>query len=146
MDSQAGPIHFRPSKKRKVYRQRDTDADAETNDHPLPISQPSAAPALVETSASPAPPASDDVDAETSQLPMAEILRLRKLRKQRLGGVEFRAEQAGVSKGAAAAPAHHEVESTEGKELELKEDNAPTGGIRRFAPQTGVGGGVDRHM
>lgn len=74
---------------------------------------------------------------------MSEILRLRKLRKHRARGVEFRVEQIGAS-----------AQEEEPQELVLRADGdskeeglEADGGVkRRFARQTGMVGDVDRHM
>lgn len=73
---------------------------------------------------------------------MAEILRLRK--KKRVGGVEFRAAEAVREAGDSGDLIVHD--RAEGEEKEAAVDQV----ARRFAPQTGIGGGramdVDRHM
>ena len=75
---------------------------------------------------------------EGTEVPMAEILRLRK-QKKRVGGVEFRAAE--VVRDESGSLALHE----NGEEAEVESNKV----VRRFAPQTGIGGGginVDRHM
>lgn len=72
---------------------------------------------------------------------MAEILRLRKQRKPRLGGVEFRTEghiardEEGALVVRAGAAQAGEVQ---------KEAGAAR--VRTFAPQTGTVGDVNKHM
>ena len=64
-------------------------------------------------------------------------MRLRKLRKPKIGGVEFRAENA-IRDGDGELVLRDE--GGEGEE-ERKVDV-----VRRFAPQTGMVGDVNRHM
>ncbi|TVY38091.1 hypothetical protein LSUB1_G003819 [Lachnellula subtilissima] len=124
-------ILFRPSKKRKIYRQRATSRS------PTPPPQ-SSVPVLV-------PQSLDDLIASTSHseqraeiegipVPISEILRLRKLRK---GGVEFRADSGSAIHGA------REEESA----VVLREEPEALDGVaRKFAPQTGTVGDVNKHM
>jgi len=124
-------ILFRPSKKRKIYRQRPT-----TSRSPSP--QP----------ASPTPQSLDELIASSSvdtegavegtSIPISEILRLRKLRKGKLG-VEFRADGSSHAKEDESAGA-----------LVVREEHEESGGLdgvpRKFAPQTGTVGDVNKHM
>src|SRR6202035_140328 len=84
----AETILFRPAKKRKIYRQRALDDVS----NPIPSN-----PDLTQ-SPDPllAPTNTDDVsvtdeELEGTRVSIPEILRLRKLRKHRVGGVKFRA-------------------------------------------------------
>lgn len=153
--TEATPLLFRPSKKRKIYRSR-----AHDDDDDIAVSSVSPPPP---TAGSPAPQSLDELIANTSAtsgngardvdtsediaLPMSEILRLRKQRKGRFGrGVEFTAESA----NRAAREDSKEVVVRRGSEEGEKgheEGEAPVVvGPRKFAPQTGMVGDVDRHM
>ncbi len=138
----AETVLFRPAKKRKIYRQR------------VPHDVPSPIPPQLDPARSPGPvlPAtnSDNVSAtdeelEGTRVSMSEILRLRKLRKHRVGGVEFRASitNGRGDDGQEGAMVLHE-NSREGHE----KDEVQQGGrvVRRFAKQTGLVGDVDKHM
>ena len=81
---------------------------------------------------------------EGTEVSMSEIIRLRNLKKKRVGGVEFRALEAVRGDKDSGALVQHDEEKI-GEEAEV--DRV----VRRFAPQTGIGGGgmgmdVDRHM
>jgi hypothetical protein len=143
----ADAVVFRPSKKRKIYRQRG--------------SSPSASPALDPSSNSPYAQTLDSLiaqpmvneeqlkETEGTSPSITEVLRLQKARfKQRAGGVEFR-----------AVPSSSRQESTEIDALNLHEDECIGGNgkedvdttgvgevVRRFAKQTGMVGDVDKHM
>ncbi|KAH9221455.1 hepatocellular carcinoma-associated antigen 59-domain-containing protein [Leptodontidium sp. 2 PMI_412] len=139
---------FRPSKKRKIYRQRAT-----TDDEPAPPSSLSPPPPAL-TATAPIPtaqsldelistarassPQNDDTSTQNEAVSMAEILRLRKKNKSR-GGVEFKASG-------------HVARDEEGElivrpEEEKGLDALGTSGVpRKFAPQTGTVGDVNRHM
>jgi len=83
---EAETVLFRPSKKRKIYRQRGLDEETSPSSPPLcqgQTSNPSLAPAATDH----VYPEPDEI--EGTNVPISEILRLRKLRKQRVGGVEF---------------------------------------------------------
>jgi hypothetical protein len=144
-------ILFRPSKKRKIYRQRHDDDD----DEPLP--EPQAASPNTPTSPAPAlpnPQSIDELIASTSAtLPaeaegeelegtpvsISEILRLRKKNK-RVGGVEFRAE------GHIARDEDGELVIRHAAGEEPRPAAGDGGVIRKFARQTGAVGDVDKHM
>ena len=136
------PVLFRQSKKRKLYRQRETSPPAA----PPPSADP--APAIAQTLdelvASGAADAEAEAEAdEGAGASLAEILRLRKQqRKTTKSGVEFRAE--GYGKGEGSLGELRE----EGREGEEGGEEVVRGVVRRFAPQTGVvgKGDVDRHM
>jgi hypothetical protein len=124
-------ILFRPSKKRKIYRQRPT-SPSEDLDAPAPVPVPQTLEELITTTA--------DESVEGVQVSMAEILRQRKQHRQRVGGVEFRA----------APPASSREENPEMavavRGEEEKQEVEDTGGVRKFARQTGLVGDVDKHM
>jgi hypothetical protein len=149
-------ILFRPSKKRKIYRQRQDD-----NDETLP--EPEAAFTNTPTSQArvqpqPNPQSIDELIASTSvTLPaktgvegeelegtpvsMSEILRLRKKNK-RIGGVEFRAS------GHVSRDEDGElvIRQAAGEESRPAAGDGGGGVIRKFARQTGAVGDVDKHM
>ncbi|EDN98006.1 hypothetical protein SS1G_12863 [Sclerotinia sclerotiorum 1980 UF-70] len=149
----ANPIPlFRPSKKRKVYRQRNHDDDFETG---IEQSIPAPAPALTSAeqsldeliSSNSVPIKKEEEEEEAGikdTLDMAEILRLRKQRRK-IGGVEFRAESKIREENDTDSNGDTLVKFEE-KDTEVVQ---PEGGLsmRRFAPQSGVvNSGVDKHM
>jgi len=110
---------FRPSKKRKIYRQRATDEDEDdtTVVHSPP---PQSLDELIASASS---------NAKADALSMAEILRLRKQRKPKTG-VGFRP-----------------VETVRDEEQRIvKEKEEGDVPAARFAPQTGTVGDVNKHM
>lgn len=141
----AETVLFRPSKKRKIYRQRALD------DVPDPPPSPPGPPGLSET---PEPiPASvptetasrTDEELESTRVSISEILRLRKLRKHRVGGVEFRASTTNgrgddTQDGALVL---HENSRQDDLKVDLPQE---VGVVRKFAKQTGMVGDVDKHM
>jgi hypothetical protein len=143
----ADAILFRPSKRRKVYRQRAADEDEESTVGPPPAIVARLSPtassnpqSLDELIASASNTIKDGEEVEAVPVSMVEILRLRKMKK-RTGGVEFRAETQSHS------PKVQEqalVEHTEASEESggLVDNGVP----RKFAPQTGAVGDVNRHM
>jgi hypothetical protein len=128
MDS---PILFRPSKKRKIYRQRAASPPAV----PSPASPSLPAARL-------ASPASDTEPATSARgVAVAELLRLRKLRKHRVGGVEFRVPSPAASEAQPQAGALVAGDARHDGEAEQE------GGLKKFVSQTGTSvEGVDRHM
>jgi hypothetical protein len=132
----AETILFRPSKKRKVYRQRAVeDDDVEKPLEAARTDVPSSVPRTQDRGSSP------EEDLEGTRVSVTEILRLRKLRKHRVGGVEFRAVPPASrteDPDAGALVLHEETQAPEGL--------STTSAIKRFAPQTGVTGSVDKHM
>lgn len=142
-------VVFRPSKKRKQFRQRAEDnnddsskADSTTTITATQAATPSTAPVQDESGAA------TREDGETSEteeggLSVAEALRLRNARKSRLKGVEFRPETATtvveqLTHDEHGIGAQHKDEVAEAIEL---------GVSRRFAPQAGlVGELVNKHM
>lgn len=142
----ADTILFRPSKKRKVYRQRAADDEEEATSASsspaiaTPLSP--AAQSLDELISSAASNAVKDGGSEIEGVPvsMAEILRLRKMKK-RTGGVEFRAETV------LHAPRDDEQALVEHTEAPEEAGGLVENGVtRKFAPQTGAVGDVNRHM
>jgi hypothetical protein len=147
---EAETILFRPSKKRKIYRQRN---DALDDDEPssIPTSPPPAAsppnPQSIDeliASGSSLAPATPSQDLEETPVSISEILRLRKKNThKRVGGVEFRAE-----------PGGHILRDEDGALVLRKKDGEEEGGLvevesgvpRKFAPQTGTVGDVNKHM
>jgi hypothetical protein len=148
MESVTSPIEvaetvlFRPTKKRKIYRQRAQD-DAPNPTSPQPDQKEISAPtprAAVTDYGSPS-----DEELEGTKVSMSEILRLRKLRKHRVGGVEFRASTANGrgDEGQEGTIVLHESSRADHE----KEIVSHGGGVtRRFAKQTGMVGDVDKHM
>lgn len=141
----ADTILFRPSKKRKVYRQRAADdeeisaAILPTTSTPLsPATNPQILDELISSAASNLKDGGEEVEGVL--VSMAEILRMRKMKK-RAGGVEFRAEtQSYTPKDESQALVPH-TESSEGAGGKV-ENGIP----RKFAAQTGAVGDVNRHM
>lgn len=72
---------------------------------------------------------------EDTRVSMAEILRLRKLRKQRAGGVEFSSTAISSS-----------IQPSISQALVPASNSAPVEAPERFARQTGMVGDVDKHM
>ncbi len=158
----AQTILFRPSKKRKIYRQRAQEDDNENN--AAALTTPSA-PLPAQSSSTDHVPKSPlsleagdgirewkgtggDVELEGATVPMSEILRLRKLHKQRVGGVEFRPVMtAGLrNESSFSSMALVPVSESEGGRTEDGQAQV-AGGVRQFTRQTGlVGDVVDKHM
>lgn len=112
---------FRSNKKRKIYRQRieETHDEAETIDDLI---------------------ANARVQAEENEL--AEILKLRKQKKLRTGGVEFRAD--GIASRKAGEDRDEDRDLVKAAEMEALQKV-----VGRFAPQMGVMGGEiveNKHM
>jgi hypothetical protein len=148
-------ILFRPSKKRKIYRQRPTTSLGDEEPQPASPNAPSSpAPtqanaqsideliASTSNAASTLPPREGE-ELEGTPVSIAEILRLRKKNK-RAGGVEFRAEgHIARDEDGALVIRHAPGEG----ELRLVEGESGTSGVpRKFAPQTGTVGDVNKHM
>ncbi len=97
--------------------------------------------------------ATEGGDGADKELTMADILRLRKSQKRRGrgGGVEFRAAEGkrNVGSGGGGLVLHDGEGNGEGG-VEGKDGDEVGNVVRRFAPQTGFGGGrgldVDKHM
>lgn len=141
-------VVFRPSKKRKQFRQRAED----NHDESKAESTTTAATTITTTTQIATPSASaQDSDAarengETSEgeggLSVAEALRLRNARKSRLKGVEFRPESAPK-----VDEANHSEHGIGGQHKDEVAEALELGVSRRFAPQAGlVGELVNKHM
>jgi hypothetical protein len=135
-------VLFRPSKKRKIYRQRARDDDEE-------------AAATVQDTTKPQSPAAEQEQSledlitsngavvegdqvEGTAVSISEILRLRK-RNKRVGGLEFKVS------------GHRSRGDGDEQGLVLREEEGEggevtVGGTRRFAPQTGTVADVNKHM
>lgn len=124
-------VVFRPSKKRRQFRQRIDESDDATNRAPAPPTS--------STHGTTVRDADKDNDSlETEGLSVAEALRLRNARKSRPKGVEFRPEV--QQEQAIAEPPSHAPNDDVNEALEL-------GMSRRFAPPVGlVGELVNKHM
>lgn len=126
-------ILFRPSKKRKIYRQRATSQEPEAPTIPTPEAQ--SLDDLISSTAQVA-------DVEGVQVSMSDILRLRKQRKGKTGvafGANFTSADARDGERALAIRAQEAEKGEEGL-------GSNGGVVRKFAPQTGTVGDVDRHM
>ncbi|KAL1852041.1 hypothetical protein Daus18300_012323 [Diaporthe australafricana] len=128
-------VVFRPSKKRKHFRQRAEESEPKPDDatHEAAAQSPSTQDGNSKTRDA------HDTKSDTEGSSVAEALRLRNARKARLKGVGFRPE------GAPKVSDELNVE----RSLILKDDtDAIEYGIsKRFAPQAGlVGELVNRHM
>jgi len=151
-------ILFRPSKKRKIYRQRPADDEpapepqlATPHSPSSPAVQPNAQ-SIDELIASTSALASGSIpegeELEGIPVSIAEILRQRK-RNKRAGGVEFRAESGGhlAHDEDGALVVRHAPTDLEAR---LGEEGSEFGTgsriIRKFAPQTGTVGDVNKHM
>lgn len=165
-------VVFRPSKKRRQFRQRAEDDDNKIDASSSSKATDSAttgttiitttqapttqAPTAQTTTLSAPPPAhdsdavagdktSDDTEEGGGGLSVAEALRLRNARKSRLKGVEFRAESSSAAAGEQAGVGEHDTARQQQKD-EIAEA-LELGVSRRFAPQAGlVGELVNKHM
>lgn len=131
------PMPLFKSKKRKLYRQR--AASPEDGSSGTSILQ---APPLSPTNAKCTPSLGQDERANSykdSEPAMAAILRMRKLRKHRAGGVEFRpAQPAPTNTSQELVPANGPVQEQEEGGLNV---------AKRFVGQTGTSAElVDKHM
>lgn len=146
---------FRPSKKRKIYRQRNQDDNDEikteiSTNAPAPtaaaIPTEQSLDELIASNSIPIKKEEGDEEGGIEETPLniSEILRLRKQRKK-IGGVEFKAESK-IRDGNDDEGDGDALVKYEDKDAE---ETQPEGGLsmRRFAPQMGVvGSGVDKHM
>lgn len=134
---------FRPSKKRKIYRKRaiDDDTASAENNSTTSAPAPSASPSRRDSPGGADETGSDE--AEGARVSMAEILRLRKLRKHRVGGVEFHIESpttlTSAESTALTVPVDSELHPAEAAGVQAA-------AARRFAKQTGMISDVDKHM
>jgi hypothetical protein len=134
---------FRPTKKRKTYRQRvDPDEDIESLPHATSATAPVVvAQSLDELIASRA----QDAEREEEGLSMAEILRLRKMKRVR-GGVGFSVADSNSGGRGGESPLDGQVVVAGTNNVQGEGEEEKGGVVRKFAPQTGVMGDVDRHM
>lgn len=139
-------VLFRPSKKRKIYRQRaaNDEDDVEAAPSPIPAvaEEMNTAQGLDELIASASGAAAmaelDGAEVEGVAVPMSEILRLRKKNK-RMGGVEFKASTRLRGDGGEGTGAMVQAEGG-------GQDSTKVGVQRSFAPPTGAVGDVNKHM
>jgi len=122
---------FRPVKRRKFMRKRPDEKSAKTEPTPIDtVASPSFGAEDIE------PPQSPTNDKGLS---VAEILRLRKLRKTRKGGIEF-----------SNAPAPSHPDDANSNTLVIQDADADTGRVRemsdRFTPHTGQVVDANKHM
>ncbi|KAJ4396932.1 hypothetical protein N0V93_001154 [Gnomoniopsis smithogilvyi] len=128
-------VVFRPSKRRKQFRQRAEENDNTADDA---TGQTGSTPSTTEGRDPRSQEREDDGISNTEGLSVAEVLRLRNARKSKLKGVEFRPE--GPSKDGVIAEPSPAPKDDVSEALEL-------GMSRRFAPQAGlVGELVNKHM
>ena len=138
MGDAAAPLPLFRSKKRKLYRQRAASPDDLGSGTPI-LEAPLSPTSLRSTTKSPV--SRDKENLEENGAPnMAEILRMRKLRKHRVGGVEFRVASPALS------TTSQELVLVNAKSEELEEQGGLNVG-KRFVSQTGtLAEGVDKHM
>lgn len=137
MSDAAAPLPLFRSKKRKLYRQRASPDDLSAG---TPILEAPLSPTSLRSTTL-SPTLEEKVSTEDNERPnMAEILRLRKLRKHRVGGVEFRV----------ASPAHSITSQELVPEIVPAQEQEELGGLdvtKRFVSQTGTSvESVDKHM
>lgn len=137
------PPLFRPSKKRKIYRQRATSPP--TIPHPT---EDTATPSSTLPPQSPTSVATDDDDTVPST---AAIRRLLATRRQRVGGVEFRASSPRGADEAEEGEGDRAVVIARRESHGGHDEGESAGGLamggKRFVTQTGMSAeGVDRHM
>src|ERR1700709_2213583 len=92
--AESDTVLFRPTKKRKIYRQRANEAEETSPATAVPPPPP--AQSLDELIASTTNGTLDiqHVEMEGARVSVSEILRLRKMRRPKTGGVEFKASAA----------------------------------------------------
>ncbi|PMD39807.1 hypothetical protein L207DRAFT_529742 [Hyaloscypha variabilis F] len=142
-------ILFRPGKKRKIYRQRPDEALPEpqptspgTSPAPAQANPQSIDELIASTSANlPSGSAGEGDELEGTPVSISEILRLRKKNK-RIGGVEFRAEGHISRDEDGALVIRHALGEAGAQSTES--ESGPV--IRKFTPQTGTVGDVNKHM
>lgn len=133
-ESSEPQVVFRPSKRRKQFRQRTEESDTKAEDATIHTIAP---PSTTESGARD-DERQEDATSETEGYSVAEALRLRNARKSKLKGVEFRPE--GPQKDETIAESTYAPKDDINEALEF-------GMSRRFAPQAGlVGELVNRHM
>lgn len=130
-------VVFRPSKKRKQFRQRAEENDTQTDD----ATSQAPAPATAASNAGAKDEARGDNDySETEARSVADALRLRNARKSRPKGVEFRPEGPPQEETLDDLIRSQAPKDEVAEQLEL-------GMSRRFAPPAGlVGELVNKHM
>ena len=135
----AAPMALFKSKKRKLYRQRAASPEDGAARSGTPILE---APPLSPTSLRSTPSLAQDERANSYEEDgpnMQDILRMRKLRKHRVGGVEFRATPP------AQNSASQELVPVNAAVQEQEEGGRNV--VKRFVSQTGTSvEGVDKHM
>jgi len=136
-EAQPAQVVFRPGKKRKAYRHRPEEEE--------PVIAEGATNSLTASSAT-----GVALDDDSDQRSVAGALRLRNARKNRHGGVAFRAGPFLHGDGGEATDTNPDRsmvlhDTVDGSR---QDDSAILGGItQRFAPQTGlVGELVNKHM
>ncbi len=165
-------------KKRKAYRQRtetrgdnnNNNNDNDNNDNndaprapsvdpasnmSAPLNPPSAFPDAPGAAATSQRGREEDGAEEESGLSVAEVLRLRNLRKSRLGGVKFSVADSAPPMTAAGGEEDGNnyddelslmIREEESRVLE-RSSSAAAGVTKRFAPQTGLSGElINKHM
>lgn len=153
-DSATEPIRFRPSAKRKAYRQRNPQTDTDTDDHPQNQDTPAPDDTPANREGEEKQDGHDDDDTETAAL---AALRARNTRKGRLlQGVGFRS--GGGSSGStgdvvASGPLvlAHRGSHDDGEEQDEEDAEAAANPLlsitSRFTHQTGIMNDIDhRHM
>lgn len=134
-DNPEAQVVFRPSKRRKQFRQRAEENNAQVD---RATSQAATPPATTESGGVKDNELEDYAAPNTNAISVAEALRLRNARKSRFKGVEFRPE--GPLKDEAIAELSNIPKDDGNEALEF-------GMSRRFAPQAGlVGELVNKHM
>jgi hypothetical protein len=151
-------VLFRPIKKRKIYRQRHDDS---TNPSPqLSSPNPPFSPASASAPAQPnlqsideliasstSLPTAADEELEPTQVSISEILRLRQKNKNKRSGVEFRASGHIARDQDGELVIRHAATATGGEGEPVPAEVGGGGSvIRKFAPQTGTVGDVNKHM
>jgi hypothetical protein len=128
-------VVFRPSKRKKPYRQR-ADGDVKPLDDSAP------------TAPQPTPTDKAAASDEDGGPSVAEALRLRKQRRGRPGGVGFRADNSSRGEPTAENAEQGLVLHDRAAAAAAAAEADPFGGMtKRFAPQTGmVGELVNKHM
>ncbi len=141
---------FRPLKRRRNYRRHSDEAGEPSATPPAAgydnAAEPRQSEPIADAPSVSAKAYAEEEEAET-QLPVSEILRLRKQARHRRGGIEFAAnhvpESAGAGRPGMAATAdgaeegHAERDGNTGEAARI---------VNRFAPQTGQVADVNKHM
>jgi hypothetical protein len=140
-------ILFRPTKKRKIYRQRHDDPEPQlSNPNPPSPAPPQPNPQSIDELISSASlPTTADEELESTQVSISEILRLRQKNKNKRSGVEFRAS-GHIARDQDGELVIRHVATATGGEGEPVPPEGGGGVIRKFAPQTGTVGDVNKHM